>query len=403
MRILRIVYDFADIYVNSEGLSTGPYELSLSQAKNKKDVLFVLTGNLNGRNLKKGRFKYNIGSNLTVYNLPRAVWKFGPFLSSSAMVLPFYFYFRIFKGIDIVHTHQQMGVWFLLYKKLFGWLDKIPVVHTNHGVLKARYRKAKEENQKFDLITKYFEFPLWTLAESLSVEVADSLIAVSTNTKEDIEKEYKTNRNIEVLENGTNTDKFNANGKKADLGFDKDDIKLIYWGRLSKRKNFDLIIKSLKYLPDSYKLAYWGSWYDDLERFALDYIKDNKLENRARYLGVVPYWEVDNYVRAGDIFILPSAHEGLPKVVIEALASGCKVLASGFTVNHKIPNLYFLDEINAKEMAKKTESILKLPNHYNETRKIIEEHYSWDKKVAELRRIYKEALISTGSKLKEKA
>ena len=46
------------------------------------------------------------------------------------------------------------------------------------------------------------------------------------------------------------------------------------------------------------------------------------------YLGALPQNELEQILRISDIFILPSFYEGLPLVVIEALASGAKVIAT---------------------------------------------------------------------------
>ena len=157
MNILRIVYDFADEFVAAEGLSTGPYELTLAQAKQGHKI-YVLTGNLNGKNIKRLRFKYDLaGGKVNVYNLPRALKYFGVFLTSSVFVLPYYFYFRLFKKIDVVHVHQQMGIYFFVYKYLFGWLDRIKVVYTNHGPIVPRYKKLVANNAPLSFWFKNFK------------------------------------------------------------------------------------------------------------------------------------------------------------------------------------------------------------------------------------------------------
>ena len=46
------------------------------------------------------------------------------------------------------------------------------------------------------------------------------------------------------------------------------------------------------------------------------------------YLGALPQDELEQLLRVSDIFILPSFFEGLPLVVIEALASGAKVIST---------------------------------------------------------------------------
>ncbi|QKF83155.1 glycosyltransferase family 4 protein [Halarcobacter ebronensis] len=47
-----------------------------------------------------------------------------------------------------------------------------------------------------------------------------------------------------------------------------------------------------------------------------------------RYLGLLPQKELEEILKYSDIFILPSFFEGLPLVVIEALASGAKVITT---------------------------------------------------------------------------
>ncbi len=49
---------------------------------------------------------------------------------------------------------------------------------------------------------------------------------------------------------------------------------------------------------------------------------------KVNYLGTVPQDELEKLLRISDIFILPSFFEGLPLVVIEALASGAKVIST---------------------------------------------------------------------------
>ncbi len=390
MNILRIIYDFADLSVNSDGLSPGPYELTIAQGNYKDNKIFVLTGNLNGKNLKQKKFVYTLcNRNVVVYNLPRAIKGFGPFLTSSLFVLPFYFYIKIRYGIDIIHNHQQMGIWLLLYKKLFGFIDKTPLIHTNHGPILIRERKIKEQNTHQSFLAKYFEYPLHKLSDKLSMNVSDAVIAVSTNVKEELESNYKTSVPIYVVENGVNIAKFTNKGLVADLGFSKDSVIICNGGRLSKRKNIDLLVESLTHLDSKYVLALWGSWDSSLELKVKEIIKTNKLENRIKFLGSISYWEIDKYYRACEIFVLPSIHEGLPKVVLESLSCGNKVIASGFHLDHSIPNLEYLDEIQPEYIAEKIKMVYKRSNNYECTKEIIDKFYSWNTKVQEIDKIYK--------------
>ncbi len=394
MNILRIVYDFADKNVSAEGLSTGPYELTLAQGKLGHKI-FVLTGNLNGKNFVARNFSYKLGEgNITVYNLPRGLKHFGPFLTTSVFVLPYYFYIKKKFKIDLVHNHQQMGVWLLLYKKLVGKMDKTPIIHTNHGSIVARMDALKKQGVKSPFFTKYFEYPIHKFSDSLSMQVAQVVVAVSKNLQEELPHYYPISKDkVVLMENGVNLDKFHRTGEKVDFGFENGSIIIGNVGRLSERKNIHLIIESLKFLPMQYKLVLVGEWDEKYKKDVVDKILLEKdldgglLSSRVKYIGIKPYWEVDKVFRSFDLFILPSAHEGLPKVALEAIASGNKCIASGFELERSLTNLYFLDELTPEAIAQKILSLSETPNNYEIARDILEKYYSWDTKVKELERM----------------
>lgn len=392
MNILRIINDFADPLVQATGLSTGPYELTLAQAQNKENNIYVLTGNLNFQNLKRLKFSYKLADNVTVYNLPRAVWQFGPFLTASVAVLPYYFYLKLTKKIELVHNHQQMGVWFLLYKYIFGNIDKTPVVHTNHGPIVTRMQKAKQSGEKYKFMTRNFVNPIHMFSDWLSIKVADVQTPCSFSVQHELEENYECLNEVHTVENGVNTLKFRREGECADLGFSDDKIILGNIGRLSQRKNIDLIVETLQLLPDKYVLVLIGEWDQQLRQKVEDFIKENKLEERVKYLGSIDYWEIDKYFRALDIFLLPSKHEGLPKVVLEALACGNRVVASGFSLSKTIPNLTFLQDLTKTELKSNVEQIAVEKDQFDETFKMIEENYSWNSKARELEDIYKRCI-----------
>lgn len=393
LRILRIIYDFADENVQTEGLSPGPYELTISQGKNPNYQIYVLTGNLNGKNIKAGKFKYTLSDGrVIVYNLPRAIWKFGPFLSSSIFVLPFYFYLKLFKGIDIVHDHQQMGVWFLVYKYLFGWLDKTPVVHTNHGSIKGRERVALSKGEKFGFMTKYFEYPLHKFNDYLATKVAQILIAVSDDTEKELKNFYSPKQPIYVVENSVSIDRFKKEGERIDYSFEKGSKILFNLGRLSKRKGIGVLVESLSSLPPEFKLVLAGIWESGYEKYINNLIKKLKLEDRVKFVGKVSNFKAPIYFRSADIFVLASDHEGLPKVAIEALASGNKVVGTNFKLSHEVPNIMYLKEKNPEELVKGILAMDKKENKYEETRKVIEKYYSWDAKAKDLEDIYQKIL-----------
>jgi glycosyltransferase involved in cell wall biosynthesis len=67
-----------------------------------------------------------------------------------------------------------------------------------------------------------------------------------------------------------------------------------------------------------------GSWRGRLEQMA----KDLDVADDIVFLGDRPHEEVALWMNIADVLCLPSRSEGMPNVVIEALASGCPVVAT---------------------------------------------------------------------------
>jgi glycosyltransferase involved in cell wall biosynthesis len=388
-KILRIIYDWPDANTSTVGLAPAPYELSISQAK-LGNRIFVLCGNLNGKNLLKGKFKYDLADGkITVFNLPRALNHFGPFLTTSVFVPFYYFYIKVIYGIDLIHNHGHLGVWLMLYKYLLGFVDKTPVVGHFHIVAAAREKVLVAQNSPLSFATKYFEYPIHKFSDLILARVGEKLMTVSQDNIEDIVSCLKVNRDkVVLIESSVDSDRFKREGEKANFGFGDDAVIIANGGRLSKRKNIDVLVESLRYLPENFKLVLWGEWEESMKITVDNLIEKYNLSARVKYLGVVSYFEVDKQMRSIKFFILPSSYEGLPKVVIEALAAGAIVLASGFKVEHQIPSLHFLNAIDSKHIAEKINSLQNSPDYYQETRKIIENLYSWDSKAKLLEDIY---------------
>ncbi|MDQ5981608.1 MAG: hypothetical protein QG570_358 [Patescibacteria group bacterium] len=389
MKILRIVYDWPDKNTIQEGLAPAPYELSLAQIRLGHKIV-VLCGNLNGKNFKRSRFKTELANGLiTVYNMPRALAGFGPFLTTSLVLVPSYIYLKFTFKPDIIHNHGHLGVWFLLYKFLFGWLDKTPVVGHFHILAKSREVALKKQSDKLSFLTKYWEYPIHKFSDLLMSEVSAHIIAVGNDLANDIKLFYKVrDRKITVVESGVDTIRFNNHEEKYDYGFSEDSVVIGNIGRLSKRKNIDKLVSALSKLDEKYKLVLCGTWDRHYKDSVQKLAENLKVSNRIKYFNSISYFEIDPYFRAIDIFVLPSSYEGLPKVILEALSSGSKVIASGFTISHEISDLHFLNEITVDEIANKINEVDSTPSNYPASRKIIENFYGWDIKAAQIDDIY---------------
>ena len=118
-------------------------------------------------------------------------------------------------------------------------------------------------------------------------------------------------------------------------GFRTENTHIIALGRLVHKKGFDVLILAFADLAEKYPhvrlvIGGEGSLRTSLEALVQKY----NIQNRVIFPGRIPWDQVADFFALGDIFVLPSirdAHgnvDGLPTVLLEALACGIPVVAS---------------------------------------------------------------------------
>lgn len=95
--------------------------------------------------------------------------------------------------------------------------------------------------------------------------------------------------------------------------------------RLTGWKGVDGLIEALSDLPDTGLVVVGdGPLRNDLIARA----QELNVRERVRFVGMVPKAQVAAYLRACDVFVLNSSYEGLPHVLLEAMAAGLPVIAT---------------------------------------------------------------------------
>ena len=104
----------------------------------------------------------------------------------------------------------------------------------------------------------------------------------------------------------------------------------VFVGRLSILKGVDTLYKAFALVLEDYpqaRLLMVGSGPIRADN-CLDKDTAARVEGHVEYVGEVPHDRVRHYYRMADFFVLPSRLEGVPRVVIEAWASGVPVIAT---------------------------------------------------------------------------
>lgn len=159
---------------------------------------------------------------------------------------------------------------------------------------------------------------------------ADRVVAVSRPLAERAAACGVPRERIALVENGVDTRLFHVRDRAASrerLGLSAGGRLVLFVGRLEREKGaVDLLRAFARVAPsrEDLTLAMVGGGRAEAECRALA----APLGDRVRLVGPRPLEEVAVWMGACDVLVLPSWNEGTPNVVIEALASGRRVVAT---------------------------------------------------------------------------
>ena len=232
-------------------------------------------------------------------------------------------------NLDILHTHTEFGIG--TFARVIGKQFDIPVVHTYHTMY---------EDYVHYITKGYFNGPSKKIVEYLTRFYCDKTIQeliVPTKKTYDLFKEkYKYDRNVHIIPTGIEIDRFykeNIDGnqlenKRKELGLSKEDIAILYVGRIAEEKSIDFLINNQVEILKKNKnckliIVGDGPDLDNYKKLALD----NNISDKVIFTGKVPWKEVPLYYNLADIFVTASHTETQGLTVIEAMAASAPVVA----------------------------------------------------------------------------
>ncbi|MFA4942866.1 MAG: glycosyltransferase [Patescibacteria group bacterium] len=231
-------------------------------------------------------------------------------------------------GIEIIVLKKNFLFDPINFVKLCWAVRKInpDIVHTQLGgdfygrlaakILGVSVIVSTEQNVQRDESWLMKNLKRWTAS------FANMIIAISEAVKIDVVKRYHLPENkVTLIHNGLEIEKFLVLNKKTM----SDRVIIGSVGRLTKQKNYQLLIEALAQLKDynwECRLAGEGELRLELEQR----IKELKLTDRVKLLGLKR--DVKGFLSDLDLFVLPSLWEGLGIVLLEAGLAGLPVLAS---------------------------------------------------------------------------
>jgi glycosyltransferase involved in cell wall biosynthesis len=217
------------------------------------------------------------------------------------------------EAFDVMHAHSHL--YFVTnMAALRRQLGGPPLAITNHGLFS---QSAPERVFRWYLKT----LGRWTFNQ------ADVVFCYTQVDKERVRKLGVSSR-VEVVSNGIDTERFTPEGPESEL-IDAEGPVVLFVGRFAEGKRPWLAIEAFVEVLDEYPgaelyLCGDGELRGDLKT----QVTELGIEEAVTFLGHVPYEEMPKVYRSGDILILPSRAEGVPRTVLEAMASGTAVVTS---------------------------------------------------------------------------
>lgn len=178
---------------------------------------------------------------------------------------------------------------------------------------------------------------LWSrIANRRIIGSADSVIAISNDTRARAQRYYGIRRPIQVIPYGFPPPGVDCGAPEAEVRTTRrideadrggDDVfRLIAVGRLVARKGFDHLLRSLAGLPPRVRLEVIGD--GPLSESLQNLASELGVADRVRWPGFLDRPTILRQMARADCFVLSSLHEGLGIVVQQAMFSGLPVVAT---------------------------------------------------------------------------
>jgi starch synthase len=225
---------------------------------------------------------------------------------------------------DIVHCHT----W---YSHFGGILAKInyglPLVITVHSLEPLRPWKREQLGGGYD-------FSVWL--EKTALEMADAVIAVSGETKADVERLFKVQPDrLHVIYNGIDLDEYRKTDSTAALtkyGIDPSKPFLLFVGRITRQKGIIHLVRAIEYMEPDFQIVLCAGAPDTPEIGAE--MKGAIEKMKAKRPGIIWIAEMidkqtvrELYSHAA-VFCCPSIYEPFGIINLEAMACETAVVAA---------------------------------------------------------------------------
>ena len=229
-----------------------------------------------------------------------------------AFAAPLY-YWGVFRQANIVKSNQAPGSLVGLVGKFvkpsLRWIVRCGWVRTKNALI---------AEGKAGWLLKRALFAEW-----LAFKTCDAIIVTTQSDADYVISSYNIRpTKITVIPNSVDTELLYYKQEPPELS---GTIKVLLVGRLAEMKNFHLVFEALHSLSNTFEIDVigCGSYKPTLESYA------KQLKLNVRFLGNIPNDEMTRQYHTHDLVLMTEAWgSGMPKVILEAMATGTPFLSS---------------------------------------------------------------------------
>lgn len=225
---------------------------------------------------------------------------------------------------DVIHCHT----WYAQFAGIMGKLCYgKPLVVTTHSLEPLRPWKREQLGKGYDMSS-------WI--EKTAIEMADAVIAVSEETKEDVMKFFDVEEDkVKVIYNGINLKEYQVTEETAALekyGIDKTKPYVLFVGRITRQKGIIHLVNAIKYIDPEVQIVLCAGAPDTPEieaemKASVDKVKETR-DNVIWIAEMLDKKSVIQLYSHADVFCCPSIYEPFGIINIEAMACKTAVVAS---------------------------------------------------------------------------
>lgn len=237
-----------------------------------------------------------------------------------SLLINFYKYIKNQK-FHILHT-QTPKAGFIF--QLAGWFARVPIrIHTFTGQVWANKTGLKR------IFLKFFDKLIFQLSTHIIIDShTQKKFLISENIINKKKGIVFGNGSISGVDINKFNTRLNIENLRIKYGIPKNDLVILYAGRLNPDKGIMDLIKAFNILKKNHKnlsLIFVG-FEDGIKISEIKESIENEFKKNFYYFKYTTY--LNHFMRLSDIFCLPSYREGFGQVVIEAAGCGTPSVVS---------------------------------------------------------------------------